>query len=108
MTKMRVVSRGLIFAMLPLAQCALAGDVVGERSAGTWSRGNFAQASFKCMQAWICSAPDVLHSPDTVVVTTASASVWGTCNAADGPTDSCNACSSNPPQTPCEFWLEKK
>lgn len=105
---MRIRRYVLLCSLLSVTLASSAGEVVGGKSPGTWTKGNFAQANVACMQAWICRAPDVLHSPDTVVVTTPASSASGICNAAGGPVDSCNVCASNPPSDPCQYWLERK
>lgn len=101
-------NRAIAATMFVFAVAALAGDMVGSKSPGTWVAGSFAQANIKCLQAWICDSGQVLHSPDTVVVTTPNSSSWGTCNAGNGPSDSCGVCSASPPSESCQYWLEKK
>jgi hypothetical protein len=102
-------SVGLTMVALTLACGVNAGEMVGTPSPGKWRAGLFAPANAACMQAWTCTpGVPVLHGPDTVVVTTNSDKTWGVCNAAGGPTDSCNSCSASVPSQPCQYWLEKK
>lgn len=98
----------VIGATFIFTTAALAGDMVGSKSPGTWVAGSFAQTNIKCLQAWVCDSGAVLHSPDTLLVTTKNTNTWGTCNAAGGPADSCNTCSAVKPNEACEYWLEKK
>lgn len=102
----------LLSATLPLflvsISGATAGEMVGKKSAGTWVAGQAAQVNIKCLQAWICKVPDVLHGPETKVVSTPNDKTWGTCNAAGGDIEGCNVCSATPPEQACEYWLEKK
>lgn len=88
---------------------ALADEVEGSRSPGKWKDGSFSQVHTYCIQTWMCiPGEDVLHGPDTFVATSPNELVTGVCNAGDGAIDSCNLCSSSPPVSPCEYWLERK
>lgn len=98
----------LVTALALTSLCASA-QVVGSKSPGKWVAGNFAQIHTACLQAFQCiPGVNVLHGPDTKVVTTPNEGVTGVCNAAGGAADGCNSCSANPPTKPCEYWLEKK
>lgn len=90
------------------SSAAVAGEIVGTKSKGKWVAGTSAQVNIKCLQAWICKVPSVMHGPTTKVVSTPNDKSWGVCNAAGGDIEGCNACSATPPSQPCEYWLEKK
>lgn len=104
MSRLLVAVLAFVFAF----SAAVAGNVVGMKSEGKWVKGSFAQANVGCLQAWVCTAPDVLHGPDTQVVTTDNEGAAGICNADGGDVTGCNTCASNPPKMACQYWLEKK
>ena len=80
-----------------------------KKEPGKWVAREFAQVNVFCMQSWTCeTGKNLLISADMKVVTVKAQPTKGVCNAAGGPTDSCNLCAANPPTTPCEYWLEKK
>ena len=99
------LSAALIVVLTTIVQVVVA-DPASDKSNGKWVAGNFFQVNVACTQAWICVAPDVLHGPDTHVVTTSNSSTQGVCGAGDGPVDSCNLCLANPPTQACQYWLE--
>ena len=96
-----------VAALVLASAAAVSGEIVGTKSNGRWVAGNAAQVNIKCLQAWICQIPSVLHGPDTKVVNTPNDKSWGTCNAAGGDIEGCNACSASPPAHACQYWLEK-
>jgi hypothetical protein len=98
----------VVIGVALLAASVVAGEMVGTKSTGKWTKGSFAQINVGCMQAWICTAPDLLHDSSTVVKMTDGKGSAGICNAAGGDVTGCNQCSSNPPTEKCEYWLEKK
>ena len=108
----RCIPRKLIVSLLCLLSSAdyVSAQVVGSKSPGKWVQArNFVQLNIGCLAAFECTpGKDILYGSDTVVKTTPSASSIGICNAGGGPADSCNICAANPPQTKCEYWLEKK
>jgi hypothetical protein len=96
--------------LLALGNSILFGsEMIGSKSQGEWQRGNYVQVNVGCSQTWVCTpGTNVIHSPDTIVVTSGNAMTAGVCNVADGPVGSCNACAASLPSRPCEYWLEKK
>jgi hypothetical protein len=95
----------LAVAMLVYSPALLSQD----KKPGKWIKGSFAQYNLWCTQAWQCvPGQDVLHGPNSRVVTTAADSTQGVCNAAGGPSDSCNVCSASPPKAQCQYWLERR
>jgi hypothetical protein len=77
---------------------------------GTWyPDDSFMQVNVACSRRYVCApATDILHDPNSRVVTTSPALVWGVCSASDGPADSCNVCLTNPPTSACEWHMEKR
>lgn len=76
---------------------------------GIWVKGNWAQVNAYCSQTYECVTKNsILHSADTVVRTSDPKIKIGVCNAAGGAIDTCNECSSSPPNEPCVIWIEKK
>lgn len=99
-------------AILASASCIALPSSAGERVpgsevAGKWKAGNFVQVHTACVQAWLCVAPDIIHTPTTVVVTTPNTSSKGVC-ASTGDPSGCGTCAAPPPAEQCKAWLEKK
>ena len=49
-----------------------------------------------------------MYGGDKKLVSTPNEWTTGVCSAGGGAADSCNHCLTNPPETPCEWWLEPK
>lgn len=109
MANSQAAVRLLSVALVIMPILAISGDIVGSKDTGKWTQGSFAQVNVLCIQSWICTpGVDVLHGPDTRVVTSKNSATRGVCNADNGPPDTCNSCSAAEPTDLCQFWLEKQ
>ena len=67
----------------------------------------FAQANVACMRVYTCRpSQSLMIGADQRVATTPPERVWGVCDAGGGDISSCNVCRTNPPVTPCRWWVE--
>ncbi len=61
-----------------------------------------------CRQRYLCNAPNsMIISDQSRLRTTAAEVVNGACSVGSGNVEECNVCLSNPPATPCEWWIEQ-
>ncbi|MES9838705.1 MAG: hypothetical protein ABW144_19820 [Candidatus Thiodiazotropha sp.] len=72
-----------------------------------WTPGEWAQVNVACLQAWICAPRDKMYlGSNQRIGHTPNDKTWGVCSTGSGPVDSCNHCLANPPEQPCEWWIE--
>ena len=90
---------------------ASAADCPGRRHEGVWAAGpvNTGPLPSFCSRVYSCGPRDtVMTDADCKMMSTPKETVRGACSAGRGPVDSCNECLTNPPSTPCEWWLVNK
>jgi hypothetical protein len=80
------------------------------RNAGKWVKdGDFVQINVLCSQSWVCVPDESMYLPgDREIKVTPATSTRGSCSAAGGAADSCNACLASAPKRRCEWWLVKR